>query len=181
MKELSLHILDIAQNSLVAGATLIEVSVNANTETDILRIEITDNGKGIAPEVLPIVMDPYTTSRTTRKVGMGLPLLKDACEMSGGSLTITSEVGKGTAIKAMLGYGHIDRQPLGDISGVIMLLVSANINVDFIYKHSLNGNEYIFDTREIKEVLEGLPLNSPEVYKLLKEMLSLNLDEIQIR
>lgn len=181
MKELALHVLDIVQNSLVAGATLIEISVDVNTETDILRIEISDNGKGIAPEILPIVMDPYITSRTTRKVGMGLPLLKDACEMSGGSLTITSEVGKGTAIKATLGYGHIDRQPLGDISGVIMLLVSANVNVDFKYKHSLNGSEYIFDTREIKEVLEGLPLNSPEVYKLLKEMISLNLDELQIR
>lgn len=181
MKELSLHILDIAQNSLVAGATLIEISIEVSTETDTLQIEICDNGKGIAPDVLPNVMDPYTTSRTTRKVGMGLPLLKDSCEMSGGSLTITSEVGKGTTIKAVLGYSHIDRQPLGDISGVIMLLVSANVNVDFIYKHILNSNAYIFDTCEIKEVLDGLPLNSPEVYKMLKEMISLNLDEIQIR
>ncbi len=181
MKELALHILDIAQNSLVAGATLIEIIVNANTEADILRIEITDNGKGIAPEVLPIVMDPYTTSRTTRKVGMGLPLLKDACEMTGGSLAINSELGKGTSLKALLGYNHIDRQPLGDMAGVIMLLVSANVNVDFVYKHSLNGSEYVFDTREVKEALDGLPLNSPEVYKILKEMLFLNLDELQIR
>jgi hypothetical protein len=180
LKELSLHILDIVQNSLVAEATKIEVSIELNEEVDLLSIKITDNGKGMDPEMLARVTDPYATSRTTRRVGMGIPLLKDACQLTGGTLEISSVLNKGTTLKATLGYRHIDRQPLGDMAGVIALLVTANPLVDFIYTHSINGNKFILNTQEVKEVLEGIPLNSPEVFKLLKEMVSLNLDELQI-
>jgi hypothetical protein len=180
LKELSLHVLDIVQNSLVAKATKIYISVAVNQEMDLLSIEVVDNGKGMESEMLARVTDPYTTSRTTRKVGLGIPLLKDACLATGGTLKISSVPNEGTTLKATLGYSHIDRQPLGDMAGVITLLATANPLVDFVYEHSFNGTKYIFDTHEVKEALEGIPLSSPEVFKLLKEMLSLNLDEIQI-
>lgn len=180
MKELSLNVLDIVQNSLVAKATKINISVTVNQELDLLSIEVVDNGKGMEPEMLARVTDPYTTSRTTRKVGLGIPLLLDACLATGGALKINSLPNKGTTLKATFGYSHIDRQPLGDMAGVIALLVTANPLVDFIYTHSINGNKFILNTQEVKEVLEGIPLNSPEVFKLLKEMVSLNLDELQI-
>jgi hypothetical protein len=178
MKELSLHILDIAQNSIVANANQINISIAEDSINDLLSIEISDNGKGMSPEVLQRVTDPYTTSRTTRKVGLGLPLLKDACRLSGGSLVVESTEGKGTSVTATLGLSHIDRQPMGDIAGVVILLVSANPDIEFTYSHSVNGNTFVFDTQEVKEALDGLPLNSPEVIKMLREMISLNLDEL---
>jgi hypothetical protein len=178
MKELSLHILDIVQNSIVAKATLIKIQVTEDSANDILSITIEDNGNGMSPEVLNKVIDPYTTSRTTRKVGMGLPLLNDACQMAGGKLKVDSEKGKGTKVTAILGLNHFDRQPMGDIAGVVVLLVSANPLIDFVYSHTINGNTYLFDTIEVKEVLEDLPINSLQVIKMLREMISVNLDEL---
>ncbi|MDD2277940.1 MAG: ATP-binding protein [Bacteroidales bacterium] len=178
MIELSLHLLDIAQNSIVAGAKTIGITIVEDTETDTLSIEITDDGKGMPPEVLAGVMDPYTTSRTTRKVGLGLPLLNDACKSTGGKLSIDSELGKGTEVLATLGLTHIDRQPLGDMAGVIVMLITANPLIRFIYTHTKNGNEYKLDTLEVNEVLDGMPINTPQVGKMLKEMISSNLEEL---
>jgi anti-sigma regulatory factor (Ser/Thr protein kinase) len=178
MKELSLHILDIAQNSIVAGASTIEIGLNENLQNDELVITISDNGKGIPESILCKVLDPYTTSRTTRKVGMGLPLLNDACKTTGGNLSIQSAEGKGTSVLARLGLNHFDRQPIGDIAGVIVILISSNPNIRFIYKHIKDGNEFVLDSQEVKEVLEGVPISSPKVGKMLKEMISLNLDEL---
>ena len=178
MIELSLHILDIAQNSIVAGAKMISISINENADKDILSIEITDDGKGMSSEVLANVIDPYTTSRTTRKVGLGLPLLNHACIGTGGNLSIESELGKGTKVLATLGLNHIDRQPLGDIAGVLVMLIIANPLIRFVYTHKKNGNEYILDTLEVNEVLDGVPINSPQVARMLKEMVSSNLDEL---
>ncbi len=180
MKELALHIMDIAQNSLTAGATVITIEVQEDTSTDLLEIAINDNGCGMPPDVLARVTDPYTTSRTTRKVGMGLPLLRDAAVMAQGELRINSEVGKGTSVHAAFRHSHWDRQPLGDIAGIITLLVQSNLGVDFIYRHSKNGKEYVFDTREVREILQGIPLNTPDVVRLMREMLETNLEEIQI-
>jgi len=178
MKELSLHILDIAQNSIVAGASTIEIDIDENSLTSTLSIRIRDNGRGIQSDILDRITDPYTTSRTTRKVGMGLPLLNDACRISGGKLSVSSAQGEGTNVVATLGLNHIDRQPLGDVSGVLLLLVSANPAIEFIYQHSKNGNKYIFNTKEVKEVLDGLPINSPDVMRMLREMIDENLEEL---
>ncbi|PKP37968.1 MAG: ATP-binding protein [Bacteroidetes bacterium HGW-Bacteroidetes-15] len=178
MKELSLHILDIVQNSIVANATLIDIRIVEDAEDDILSISIVDNGKGMEPEMLQRVTDPYTTSRTTRKVGMGIPLLNDACRIAGGCLAIESTRSKGTEVKAIMGLSHIDRQPLGDIVGVLIILISANPDIDFTYTHTRNRNRYFFSTIEVKEVLEGLPINSPEVTKMIREMISSNLEEL---
>jgi hypothetical protein len=178
MKELSLHILDITQNSIVAGASLIEISIDENETANTLTIIIKDNGKGIPPAMLKSITDPYTTSRTTRKVGMGLPLLNDACRLAGGKMLVESVEGEGTEVTAVLGLNHIDRQPLGDIAGVIVLLFSANPAIEFIYKHSVNGKQYFFDTNEVKEILEDIPINSPDVMKMLREMIGSNLEEL---
>ncbi|HNV81954.1 MAG TPA: ATP-binding protein [Tenuifilaceae bacterium] len=178
MKELALHILDIAQNSIVAGATLIRIGITEDMQGDLLHMTVEDNGKGMPSEMVERVMNPYTTSRTTRRVGMGLPLLHDACRAANGMLTIESAVNEGTRVLATMQLSHIDRQPLGDITGVIVLLFSANPSIDFVYSHIRNGNSYIFDTREVKELLEGIPLNTPEVIKSIREMIASNLDEL---
>ncbi|MDY0201763.1 MAG: ATP-binding protein [Tenuifilaceae bacterium] len=178
MVELSLHILDIAQNSIVAGAKMMGITIVEDIESDLLSIEISDDGRGMKPEVLAGVIDPYTTSRITRKVGLGLPLLNDACKSTGGRLTIESELGKGTTVLATLGLSHIDRQPLGDIAGVLVLLITANPLIRFIYTHKRNGNAYEIDTLDVIEILDGIPINSPQVGKMLKEMINSNLDEL---
>lgn len=178
MKELSLHILDIVQNSIVADATFIGIKIEEDSNANSLSVEIVDNGKGMSPEVLQAVLDPYTTSRTTRKVGMGLPLLNDACKIAGGTLVVESQLGNGTQVFANFILNHIDRQPIGDMAGVVVLLVTANPNIDFYYTHSKDGNVYKFDTKEVKETLDGIPLNTPEVRKILHEIILSNLEEL---
>ncbi len=174
-----MHIMDIVQNSIVAKASLIYIEIQEDIEKDIFEIVIKDNGKGMSPEMLATVTDPYCTSRTTRKVGMGIPLLKLHAELTGGSFVITSELGKGTELKAIFKHSSLDRQPLGDIAGTIVLTASANPELDFVYTHTYNHEGYTFDTREIKEVLEGVPISNLEIIKYLKEMIIENLKEIQ--
>jgi hypothetical protein len=179
MKYLALHILDIAQNSITAGATLIELRIDENLPGNRIGITIKDNGKGIEPGMLAQVTDPYVTSRTTRKVGLGLPLFRQNAEQTGGSLAIKSEVGVGTEVEVIFHAEHIDLPPWGDLSGVIILLITANPQLDFQYFHRTKTGEYIFNTREIKEELGEIKLDEPEVRKFLKEMLMENLGEIE--
>jgi len=178
MKDLSLHILDIAQNSIVAGASLIKVEIDEQVNSDTLMVRITDNGKGMNEETLKKVTDPYYTSRTTRKVGLGIPLFKQNAELSGGSLHLISSPGAGTTLEAQFEHQHLDRPPLGDIAGVMVILVSANPELDFVYAHQLNEKNYTFDTREVKEVLDGIPLNEPQVVRMLRDMIKENLSEL---
>lgn len=179
MNDLSMHILDIVQNSISAGATLIIITVEEDIDGDTLLISIQDNGKGMTCEQVAKLSDPFFTSRTTRKVGMGIPLFKQSAEQSGGKIEVSSEVGKGTKVEATFGYSNIDRPPLGDVSNAVMLLVSSNPTLDFLFKYKYNKEEYIFDTKEIKEVLGGLPLNNPSVIKYLNEMLTENVDSLK--
>ena len=179
MKELSLHILDIVQNSVSAGATLVTVTVEEDRGGNLLTIRIGDNGRGMSPEFLKKVIDPFVTTRTTRKVGMGIPLFKEASEECGGSFTIQSALGKGTEVTATFQYGHIDRQPLGDMAETVATLVSGSPLVDFVYTHKKDGSEFVMDTRQIMEVLgTEVPLDSPEVVVWLKEYVQEGLDEI---
>lgn len=178
MKDLSLHILDIAQNSIVAGATEITISIREELQTNRFVIEVKDNGRGMSPEVLQRVADPYYTTRSTRKVGLGIPLLKQNAEVAGGSLSLSSQPGEGTTLVATFGHNHIDRPPLGDIAGVVVLLAGANPETRFTYVHKVENKQYVFDTREIAEVLEGLPLSDASVARLLKELINENLSSI---
>jgi len=178
MKDLSLHILDIAQNSLAAGATEITVSIREEKQANRFVIEVKDNGRGMSPEVLQRVTDPYYTTRSTRKVGLGIPLLKQNAEVAGGSLNLSSQPGEGTMLVATFGHNHIDRPPLGDIAGVVVLLAGANPEARFIYIHQVENKQYVFDTREIIEVLEGLPISDASVARWLKELINENLSSI---
>ena len=179
MKELSLHILDIVQNSLSANSKLIEIEINENFKDNVYSITITDNGIGMNKELLVNVTDPYYTTRTTRKVGMGISLFKQNAERSGGKLTIDSELGKGTVLEAIFEHNHIDRPQLGDIAGVVVLTAISNKNIRFIYRHTTDFGKYIFDTDEIKESLGELNINQAKIMSFLKEMIIENLKEIK--
>ncbi len=163
MRELSLNILDIAQNSIAAGASLTEIAVKENTEEKTLLIGIYDNGKGMTPEQVENVKDPFFTTRTTRKVGMGIPLFKMAAEQTGGSFNITSQLGVGTRVEAVFKTDSIDFTPLGDMESTISTIVSMNEDKDFLYIRSIDQNEFTFSSKEIKKILDGVPLSEPSV------------------
>ncbi len=171
MEELSLHILDIVQNSVVAGATLIEVEIVEDSVSDTLTITIKDNGKGMSEEMVENVTDPFTTGRKTRRVGLGIPLLKYAAELTGGSLEISSRLSVGTTIKAVFGHSHIDRQPLGDIAATMHQLIIMNENIDFVYTHRVNSDEIGIKTKQMREILGGVPFGNHEVSMWLLEYL----------
>lgn len=179
MKDLALHILDIVHNAISAKATLIEVDIRESENEDLLTLVIKDNGRGIAPQMLATVTDAYTTSRTTRKVGMGLPLLRQNAEQSGGGISLESEVGVGTTVSAKFGLQHIDRPPLGEISGVIVDLAASRPEVEFVYRHTTAVESYCFDTREVKEALDGMPMADAQMRRYLISMIDENLDEIK--
>lgn len=163
MRELSLNILDIAQNSLSAGAALVSLTVEEDSRADSLVLTVEDNGCGMDADTLQRVRDPFYTTRTTRKVGMGIPLFRMAAEMTGGALDIWSEPGKGTAVTASFGLSHIDRMPLGDMVGTVTALIRLNPHVDFVYRHTVDGRTFQMDTRELRQQLGDVPLNEPDV------------------
>lgn len=175
MKELSLNILDITENSVKAGASLVEITV---TETDsTLTVSIKDDGCGMSEETVKSVTNPFYTTRTTRSVGLGIPLLKLAAEQTGGDIEITSRIDDGTCnehgtvIKALFFKNHIDFTPLGDVISTIVTLIQGHPDVDFLFIHERNGGEIKLDTREIRAVLEDVPLDSFEVLSWIKEFL----------
>ncbi|MBR3789107.1 MAG: ATP-binding protein [Clostridia bacterium] len=178
MRELSLNILDIAQNSIVAGATLTEIVVNENTKENTLLIGIYDNGCGMTAEQVRNVIDPFFTTRTTRKVGMGIPLFKMAAEQTGGSFKIESEKGVGTKIEALFKTDNIDFTPLGDIASTIVTIVSMNNDKEFLYKRVLDDNEFVFSTVEIKKILDGVPLSEPSVMSWIEQYLNEQYNEL---
>jgi len=181
MKELSLHILDIVHNSISANATLVEIEVVENLDSDTFDICIIDNGKGMSEDTVKRVSDPFYTTRTTRKVGMGIALFKQNAEQTGGWLNISSVLGKGTKVEVHFSHSNIDRPELGDISGVLAMLITGTPNVNFRYKHKINSAEFEFTTLEIKEALGDVSINTPEVYGFLTEFINSNLEEIQIK
>ena len=150
MEDLSLHILDIVENSIRAKASRIEIKVVEDTRKDLLTIEIKDNGQGIDEKTIEKLLDPFFTTRTTRKVGLGLPLLSQAARESGGDVQIESKGGRGTRVRATFGYSHIDRKPLGNMEMTLITLITGNPEIDFIYEHKKDELEYRFDTRKIR-------------------------------
>ncbi len=181
MKDLSLHIIDIFQNSVSAQSTIIELRIKENSEHDELIIQFKDNGIGMSSEMLNQVTDPFFTTRTTRKVGLGIPFLKQNAELCGGDFTIQSQLGAGTEINVRYIHSHIDRQPLGDLAGAVVLTATSYPQIRFIYHHQKDGLEYTFDTDEINEILDGISIQSPEVVLMLKELIDNNLIEIKVK
>lgn len=169
MKELSLHILDIVQNSIKADASLIELSIVEDSVKNIFSIKIKDNGCGMDEETVKNVVNPFFTTRTTRKVGLGLPLLQEAALRCNGTFDIQSEKGVGTSVYCTFERNNIDRAPLGDISSTIMTIVSSLENCEFIFIHVLDDKDYEFSTIKIKEILEESNLNSYDILIWIKE------------
>lgn len=178
MKELSLNILDIVQNSIRAGAGRIEIEISESEKDNLYTISITDNGSGIPEDILKNVTDPFVTTRTERKIGLGLPLLKYHAEMAGGYLKIISEQGKGTKVEADFKRNHIDRQPLGDIIGVLKILMAANPDKDIVYRHVSDNGEYLFSSEETRKFLEVDTLSDNTLLKDIGDMICGNLKEI---
>lgn len=178
MTEISLHILDIAQNSIKAGATLTEIFISESTEDNTFVVEISDNGCGMDADFLKDVTSPFRTTRTTRKVGMGLSLFQSAAELTGGSFSITSQVGDGTVVTACFVRDSIDRQPLGDMAGTMATLIGGSPDVDFVYRHVIDDREFCLDTREVRQLLDGVELTEPDVRVWITGYVQEGLDEI---
>lgn len=167
MEDLSLHILDIAQNSIEAGASLIEIEITEDLQKDLLTIVVRDNGRGMDEETVAKAVDPFFTTRTTRRVGMGLSLLAAATRATGGSLSIDTKPGKGTVLRATFGHGHIDRAPLGDIETTLMVLLAGQPDKDICFRHSAGGRIFELDSRDFRAA--DIDLTSPVGLAILRE------------
>ena len=178
MRELSLNVLDIAQNSVSANASLVEIEVIEDTSANELLINICDNGKGMTAEQLENVRDPFFTTRTTRKVGMGIPLFKFAAEITGGNFEIESQVGIGTKVRAYFRTDHLDFTPIGDMTSTFIALVTMNLHMDFIYRRKLDSKEFTVDTRQLKEILGDVPLNEPSIASWITQYINENTKQL---
>ena len=178
MTEISLYVLDIAQNSIRENASLIEINVEADEKLDVLTIIIKDNGCGMSDEQLKQVIDPFFTTRTTRKIGLGISFFKAAAESTGGTFNISSQLNVGTIVKATFGLSHIDRMPLGDMAATMHTLITFNYQIDFIFKYKINNCQFVLDTKSLREILEDISFNTPEVSKYIKEYLIENISEV---
>lgn len=178
MKELSLHILDIVQNSIRAEANWIKVIVDEDPESNWLTISIEDNGKGIPEGIKATVTNPFTTTRTLRKVGLGLPLFSQLCVECEGELKVTSEEGKGTCIIGKLRYDHIDRLPIGDVASTMKTLILAKSDIHYVYEHHYRKQIFICDTEEIKGMLEGVPIQDLEILEWVENFIKNNVEAL---
>lgn len=178
MRDLSLHVLDLAQNSITAGATLVTVSIVID-DNGWLTFTLTDDGKGMSPELLQRVTSPFATSRTTRKVGLGIPMMMDNAQRTGGNLRIESEVGVGTTLIVTMDTRNIDCLPLGDIAGTMLSLMLTNpLAPEFRFEGKTPQGECAFDTREVRAVLGDLPLNEPAIAAWLNDALAEEINPI---
>lgn len=171
MQDLSLHILDIVENSVDAGAKNIALSIREDREKDLLWVEVVDDGRGMSEAALNKATDPFWTTRQTRRVGLGLSLLEQAAKVAGGGLRIESQLGGGTTVKAWFQHSHIDRKPLGNVAESLLTLIVANPDVDFVYVRQDGGSEVLLDTKEIKAQLGSVRIGSPEGIGLLRKRL----------
>jgi len=179
MRELSMHIMDIAENGLNAGANLIGISIEEDSQENWLRVTINDDGCGIPQEKIDRVVDPFYTTHSTRCVGLGLPLWLEASRRCDGEFSVESVEGKGTNVYATFRLNHIDLAPWGDMAGSLTGLIVGNPRVDFIYTHTVNSELFSLDTRQIKEELDGLSLDHPEVIAYLTDAIRGSLEELE--
>lgn len=182
MDDLSLHVLDIIENSVAAGATEIEIHIREDIAENLLVIEISDNGKGMSMEQLNRVLDPFYTTKNVRRVGLGLSMLAQATKEAAGSCDIRSQPGKGTQIIAKFVYDHIDRKPLGDMAETVAACIAGSgAKVNLTYSHRKGDQEFVFSTAEIKKVLEDVSISHPEVTTFIKKEIQDGLKSISKR
>ncbi|MGB9823827.1 MAG: ATP-binding protein [Candidatus Hydrothermia bacterium] len=180
LAELSMHILDIVQNSVSAGANLVRVRVEEDSKKDLLLIEVEDNGVGMDRETIEKVQDPFYTTKTYKKVGLGIPLFKQTALHCEGTFEIKSEKGVGTLVRATFKKSHIDLPPIGNLKDTILTLVVAQPSVDFVFEIIRDGRTFVLDTREIKKELQDVPINHPEVIRFLKEYMDENMKTMEV-
>ena len=178
MRELSLNVMDVAQNSVRAEASVVRITVTESDKDDRLTIEIADNGCGMTQEQVQQVIDPFFTTRTTRKVGLGVPLFKLSAEQTGGSFDIQSEKGKGTTTTASYVKSHVDMTPLGDINSTVKILIQCNPDIDFVYTCTTDNGSFTLATRERREVLGDVSLDTPDVLEWIADYLEENTKSI---
>lgn len=178
MTEISLNVLDVAENSIRAKADFIQISVTVDSVSDRMTIVIADNGCGMTAEQIAQVEDPFFTTRTTRSVGLGVPFFKYAAEITGGEFRIKSEPGKGTEVTAVFVLSHIDRMPLGDMNSTIQTLITFNTDIDFLYTYTIDEKSFSLSTSEFREILGEIPFDSPEVTAYIKDYLRENTEEV---
>ena len=179
MKTIAEHILDIVQNSIRAKATLIEIIVAEDKKNDFCTIEITDNGCGMDEQTLKLAANPFFTSRSTRKVGLGLSLLKQNAEKTGGAFSIVSKVNEGTRVKAVFRLSDFDRPPLGDIWNTYYFTLVGSKDLELNYRHETEKGNFKISSRELRETLQGVPLVQKEIKEAINEMIKNNLEEIK--
>jgi anti-sigma regulatory factor (Ser/Thr protein kinase) len=177
LEDISLHILDIAENSIRADAKCITIIVVRDEKSDLLRVEVIDDGKGMDAETLARVQDPFFTTKH-KKTGLGIPLLTQAAEQSGGTLVIESGPGAGTKVLATFGLSHMDRPAIGNMTETLITLIAGHADRDYIYEERDEGHIFRFDTQEIKSELEGVPINEPAALAAIRGMLQ---DEIKLK
>ncbi|AKL95080.1 histidine kinase [Clostridium aceticum] len=178
MRELALHILDIVENAVKAEASLIEITIWEDIAKDLFTIEIKDNGIGMDEDTMKKVEDPFYTTRTTRKIGLGISLFKAAALQCGGSFKIYSLKGKGTTINTVFKHSHIDRAPLGHIEDTFVTSLMTEKEVDYIYTHYYNLDKFSIDTREVKEILKDMSISDPQVIRWLREYIRENIAKL---
>ena len=179
MREIALHLLDIVENSVAAGAKLVQITATEDLSSDRLTIVVQDDGKGMDEQLLARVTDPFVTSRTTRKVGLGIPLLKAAAEACNGQLQITSWPGQGTCLEVEFQRSHIDRMPLGDLAGTLLTVVVAFPNVRWLFTYRADGAEFAFDSQPIQQELGDVALTEPAVLAFVRELLHEGVQRVQ--
>lgn len=174
MEDISLHILDVAENSVRAEAALIEVILVRDADRDLLHVQVNDDGKGMDAETLARVRDPFFTTKH-KKTGLGIPLLTQTAEQTGGRLTIDSAPGKGTRLSATFGWSHMDRPPVGNMAETVLTLIAGHPDRDYIYEERDGERSFRFDTREIRTDLEGVPISEPAVLQAIRDLLTENI------
>ncbi len=179
MEELALHLLDLYENSRAAGARCIWVNIDEDTTEDRLTVMVDDDGPGMDEQMRASVADAFVTTRKTRRVGLGLPLLAQACEQSDGYLKVTAAPRGGTRVVAVFQHSHVDRPPLGDMGGTLAIIVATNPHLDLVYHHCYNGQECVFDTRRMREELDDLPINHPQVVKWVRDTYRTSIQDLR--
>lgn len=178
MEDLSLHILDVAENGLKAGARHIWIQIKEDLGADMLELEVQDDGSGMDAEMARRALDPFVTTRTTRRVGLGLALLQEAARMAGGDVELESLPGRGTRVRARFQHSHIDRKPLGDMGATLVGILLGGPQVDVVYRHTREEKSFFLDTRELRRELDPVPLTQPEVLEWIRGKVQEGLREI---
>jgi hypothetical protein len=178
MRELSLHILDLVQNSIEANATTVTLEVIEDEEADRLIIRVSDNGRGMDEKIRQLVIDPFITTRTTRRIGLGLPLMEMSSKRCDGYLNIDSVPGQGTTVEAMYRHSHLDRPPLGNMVETIKSILVANPELHFTYHHSINKRTFSISSLELHDILDDVPLSHPDVLGWLHDYLTVNITNL---